>query len=121
VVAAAALLSFTGQWRTLWPAFGASNQLVAALALLVVSMWLIQRGRGSLPTLIPALLMLVTTIGALVVQIHSSLVTDAPLRPNWVLAFINATLIGLAIFVFVEAMTMLRNHRARASATAAAD
>jgi len=36
IVATAGALALSGQWRALWPAFGASNQLVAALALLVV-------------------------------------------------------------------------------------
>jgi carbon starvation protein len=117
VVAAAAALAFSGQWRTLWPAFGASNQLVAALALLVVSMWLLQRGRGALPTLVPALLMLATTIGALILQTHASLLRTDPttgvVHPNWVLALINVALIALAIFVFVEAATILRRRRDR--------
>ena len=34
--AVAGALALTDSWRTMWPAFGASNQLVAALALLVV-------------------------------------------------------------------------------------
>jgi carbon starvation protein len=112
VVGVAALLTLTGQWRTLWPAFGASNQLVAALALLVVSMWLMQRGRGSLPTLIPALLMLVTTIGAFVFQIHGSLTRVDPASgaadPNWIIAGVDAFLVLLALYVFGEAWSILR-------------
>jgi len=112
VVGGAAVLTFTGQWRTLWPAFGASNQLVAALALLVVSMWLMQRGRGSLPTLIPALLMLVTTIGAFVFQIQVSVTRVNPetgaANPNWIIAAVDAFLVLLALYVFGEAWGVLR-------------
>ncbi len=117
VVVAAAALTFTGQWRMLWPAFGASNQLVAALALLVVSCWLIQRGRRALPTLIPALLMLVTTIAAFLYQIKEALGrvnADTGARsPNWLLAGIDIVLVLLAIYVFVEAWGILRGGRTR--------
>ncbi len=33
-------------WKALWPVFGATNQLIAALALFVVMLWLIKTGRG---------------------------------------------------------------------------
>jgi carbon starvation protein len=122
VVVAGAALALTGQWRTLWPAFGASNQLVAALALLVVSMWLLQRGRGALPTLIPALLMLVTTIGALVFQIFGSLTRMNPATgawsPNWLIATVDTGLVILALFVFGEAWSVLRSRRKRVEVAA---
>lgn len=121
VVVAGAALALSGQWRTLWPAFGASNQLVAALALLVVSMWLLQRGRGALPTLIPAVLMLVTTIGAFLFQIHGALTRLDPASgtwsPNWFIATVDTGLVILALFVFGEAWAILRRrpHRGNAS------
>ncbi|UCF68916.1 MAG: carbon starvation protein A [Acidobacteriota bacterium] len=110
VVLAAAALALPGGWRTLWPAFGASNQLVAALALLVVASWLLQRGRPSLPILIPSLLMLVTTLGALAWQVYGSIV--AP-EPNWIIAGIDVLLVLLALFVLAEAWDALRRRQAR--------
>jgi carbon starvation protein len=108
IVAAAGGLAFTGQWRALWPAFGASNQLVAALALLVVSCWLVQRGSSSVVTLVPALFMLVTTIGALVWQIQGALAGVGRKGPDWFLAGLCAVLIALAVAVSLEAWTSLR-------------
>ena len=55
-------------WQTIWPAFGASNQLVAALALLVITCWLLGKKRPTLYSLIPAGFMLVTSITALALQ-----------------------------------------------------
>ncbi len=55
-------------WQKIWPAFGASNQLVAAMALLVISAWLLSKKRPTLYALIPALFMLVTSLAALVIQ-----------------------------------------------------
>jgi carbon starvation protein len=106
VVVAAGALALSGHWRALWPAFGASNQLVAALALLVVSLWLLGRGRRYLPTLIPAVIMLVTTVAALVWQVRGALTARAAktgaAQPNLLLAGICAALIVLALLVLWE-------------------
>jgi len=109
VVAAAGALALTGHWRLLWPVFGASNQLLAALALLVVGCWLLQRGRAWLPILVPSVLMLVTTLGALVWQLWDAV--RAP-SPNWLVAAIDGVLIALALLVLGEARGLLRDRRA---------
>jgi carbon starvation protein len=105
VVALAAALALSGQWRVLWPAFGASNQLVGALALLVVSAWLLQNGRPRLPTLVPAILMLVTTLAALGWQVWGAL-TQA--KPDLFLAGLGIVLVVLALAVLREAVPALR-------------
>jgi len=46
VVVAAGVLAITGQWHLLWPAFGATNQLIAGIALLVATCWLLNRGKS---------------------------------------------------------------------------
>ncbi len=108
IVVAAGALALSGQWRVLWPAFGASNQLVAALALLVVSCWLVDKGSSRRFTLVPALLMLVTTIGALVWQIRSALSGVGRDGPDWFLAGLCGVLIVLALAVSFEARGALR-------------
>lgn len=52
-------------WQAIWPAFGASNQLLAALALLVVYSWLRHAGRRTVFVLAPMLFMCATTLTAL--------------------------------------------------------
>lgn len=49
----------------LWPLFGSMNQLLAGLALIVVSYWLKQQGRNYIVTLLPSLIILVFTSWAL--------------------------------------------------------
>jgi carbon starvation protein len=107
IVLAAGALALTGRWRVLWPAFGASNQLVAALALLVVSCWLVQRGRAWRVTLVPALFMLVTTIGALAWQLYAALTRGGGAGPDYFLAFLCAILIVLALLVTAEARSAM--------------
>jgi carbon starvation protein len=59
------LLVSTGWWQYLWILFGGSNQLMASLALLVISVWLVTNRRGATFTLIPMFFMFITTIAAL--------------------------------------------------------
>jgi carbon starvation protein len=68
IVILSSALAFSGQWQKIWPAFGASNQLVAALALFVLSCWLLLKKRSVKYTLWPAAFMLLTTVAALVLQ-----------------------------------------------------
>jgi carbon starvation protein len=116
IVLAAGGLALSGHWRVLWPAFGASNQLVAALALLVVSCWLVDRGPLRRVTLLPALAMLVTTIGALVWQIRGALSGVGREGPDWFLAALCAVLIVLALAVAFEARGALARTTKRAAA-----
>lgn len=59
--------------RQMWPVFGAGNQLIGALALTTVSVWLVQRGRQYKFALIPAAFMIVTTLAALGILIRNNL------------------------------------------------
>lgn len=68
IVILSAALAFSGKWNKIWPAFGASNQLVAALALFVLSCWLLSRKKNAKAALIPAFFMLGTAITALALQ-----------------------------------------------------
>ncbi len=112
VVVLAAALALTGQWTKIWPAFGTSNQLIAALALLVGSCWLMRRGRPVVYTLVPAVIMVVTTIAAFVYQLYHALVrVDAATgasSPDWFVAATVSVLIVLALVVFREGITILR-------------
>jgi carbon starvation protein len=108
IVLAAGGLALSGQWRVLWPAFGASNQLVAALALLVVSCWLVDKGSSRRVTLVPALLMLGTTIAALGWQMRGALSGVGRDGPDWFLAGLCGVLIVLALAVSFEARGALR-------------
>lgn len=56
-------------WKVIWPVFGATNQLLAGLALLVVTVWLKRSGRRPWYTALPMGFMVVMTIWALVLLI----------------------------------------------------
>jgi carbon starvation protein len=66
-----ALLVITSRddsYRTFWTLFGTSNQLLAALTLLAVSVWLHRSGRRYWFTLLPMLFVMTITLWALILQ-----------------------------------------------------
>jgi carbon starvation protein len=58
-------------WKTVWPAFGASNQLLAALTLMSVSVWLKREGRSWWVTGLPGVFMTVVSMASLVDMVRS--------------------------------------------------
>ncbi len=56
-----------------WKVFGAGNQLIAALTLTVVTVWLLQRGKTIWFTILPALFMIITTYATLWISLKSYL------------------------------------------------
>ena len=108
VMVAAYLIGASGGWQKIWPVFGATNQLIAAMALFVVATWLMAVKRPTHYVLYPAVFMMVTTIAALAWQTYHFF--TAP-DPNIFLGSTTMVLIGLAIFVAYEAMESLRGRR----------
>lgn len=76
-VGAAATLAFSGSAGQIWPVFGASNQLLAALTLLVVTLWLVVRRANFWVALVPMLFMMMITIWALVNLLRVNLNGDS--------------------------------------------
>src|SRR6266852_2873607 len=70
-MAATFLLVITGTWVYIWQLFGASNQLMAALSLLVVTVWLAASRRNPTYALIPTLFMYITTMAATLVTAYN--------------------------------------------------
>ena len=106
-VATAAALAFatgangTGA-MTLWPLFGTANQLLAALALLVVTMYLKRTGGAKfLVTALPCLIMLTITGFAMVLN-EKRFIT----QHNWLLAGIGAGILVLAVWMTVETVIL---------------
>lgn len=98
---------------TLWPMFGAVNQLLATLALLVITNYLIKRGGRYLITGIPFVFMLVITIWAVIINecnfIFNALypVKAADVAKNWLLASINGMVLLLAVWIVIEGLITL--------------
>ncbi len=62
----------------IWTVFGAANQLMASLALLLVTLWLMSKGKSYQWTLWPFLFMFVTTIAALLWKAYEAFFINLP-------------------------------------------
>jgi len=95
------LFAVSGTIRQMWPIFGAGNQLIGALALTTVSVWLVQRARQHLFALIPAIFMIATTLAALTLLVRQHLVSGG----NLALGAAALVLLGLSVGVVVIGAT----------------
>jgi len=59
------ILVLTGWWQYLWILFGGANQLMASLALMLVTVWLMSEGKSYAWTFYPMIFMFITTVAAL--------------------------------------------------------
>jgi carbon starvation protein len=102
VLTAAGLAFATGADGTgamkLWPLFGSANQLLAALALLVVTLYLKRKGGMKfLVTAVPCLIMLVITSWAMIKN-----ETGYIRQENWLLVIIGGGIFLLALWMTIE-------------------
>jgi len=96
-----------GSWTAIWPVFGASNQLIAAMVLLLASVYLFQKRRPSIYTFIPAVFMTVTTIAALAYEMFHFFKSN-----NYLLFTIAVILLVLAADMLVEAYKVIKQKKA---------
>ncbi|HEX7051619.1 MAG TPA: carbon starvation CstA family protein [Longimicrobiales bacterium] len=90
-------------WKAIWPVFGATNQLLAGLALLVATVWLKRTGRVYLFAAIPMVFMVAMTMTALWMLISTH-------GPSLV-GGIAAVLFLLGVLLVFEAVRALRAER----------
>jgi carbon starvation protein len=98
------LLVLTGTWVYLWQMFGAANQLMAALSLLIVTVWLREQKKNPSFALWPMLFMYVTTLAATYVTARNLFVTIVPkggiaASGAWAMIIIAVLLFGAALII----------------------
>lgn len=90
----------SGMWAQFWTLFGAANQLLAALTLLVISAWLHQNGKRLAFTFIPMVFVLITTLVALVQITRGNLAKTT----GWDISLINSV---MSIFLIVLSLYLV--------------
>jgi carbon starvation protein len=119
-----AALVLTGTWVYLWQMFGASNQLMAALSMLVVAVWLKSEKRNSSFALLPMIFMYVTTLAATAVTARNLYVTIAtnpkmsalPVAGAWAMIAVSVLLFIAAILIGWDGYKAYMRHGATPSA-----
>lgn len=101
-------LAKPGSYVEFWTLFGASNQLLAALTLLSISVWLYKARRRIAFTLIPMLFVLVITLWALGSIVYGNIQATTGFDIKLINALMSAALICLAIFLVVTGLLQLR-------------
>ena len=87
----------------IWPLFGTTNQLMAGLTLLVVSVMLLKSGRSVWYTLLPMAFLLIVSIIALLLQLKSFY-----LDGKWLLVVLDIIILACSIFVSLECVAVLK-------------
>jgi carbon starvation protein len=100
-------LVLSGTWIYLWQLFGASNQLMAALSLLIVSLWLKSIGRSPRYAFYPMLFMYVTTMAAILVtayNLYASILSNPKIAAQPINSIGAVAMIIVALLLFVASV-----------------
>ncbi|MGB9627677.1 MAG: carbon starvation protein A [Thermodesulfobacteriota bacterium] len=121
------ILVFTGWWQYLWVLFGGANQLMASLALMLITAWLMSEGKNYTWALLPMIFMLVTTIAALLYtsygllqKVFTGAVKGEALVGNTLMGLVGFFLVIAAIVLAVEGVRAFNRYKAVRAETAPA-
>ena len=88
----------------LWPLFGATNQLVAGLTLLMVTIYLWKTKRPIIYTLIPMVFLILITMTSMVLNFKV-------FSHNYLLLTLSAVTFALTVWIILEAILIYRKER----------
>ena len=94
-----------GGWSKVWPLFGASNQLLAGLALLAVAAWLKNAARNHKMFIFPMVFMILVTLTSLALTFKDKILVIASGQGDMFAAYLQA---GLAAILFILAIFLVR-------------
>ena len=102
-------------WTKFWTLFGASNQLLAGLTLLTITVWLYQARQRIAFTLVPMIFVLSITLWALSSLVIGNLritkIGSGQLDIELINAIAAGALVGLALYLAVLALVKMRRDR----------
>ena len=97
------ILCISGTEKTLWPLFGATNQILAGLSLIVVTLWLYKTGRPYIYTMLPMFFILgiagVSMAGNIVGYFQGG---------KYVLTGVGALVLGIEVMVCILAVAKVK-------------
>ena len=98
----------------IWPLFGSTNQILAGLTLLVLTVMLIKMGRPARYTMVPMIFVLFTSSWAALIKLREFYAAG-----NWLLVTIDLIVVVTTFMVILEAASVIskEGRKARASST----
>jgi len=118
VIVPAFLLAVTNTYSNIWRMFGASNQLIAAIALITISAYLAGKRKPTVFTFIPAVLMSITTIAALLWGAFNPKTGYLVGEFSITLGIISILLIAMAAVIAYDGMRALIAYRKKSKTMA---
>jgi carbon starvation protein len=113
------VLVLTGWWQYLWVLFGGANQLMASLALMLMTAWLMSEGKPAAWTFWPMIFMFITTIAALLftsysllLKVLSGAVKGQDLIGNTLMGLVGLFLVVAALILGWEGFKAFNRYRA---------
>jgi carbon starvation protein len=103
------VLVLSGTWIYLWQLFGASNQLMASLSLLIVSIWLKSTGKNPRYAFWPMVFMYITTMAAILVtsyNLYASILSNPKIAAQPINSVGAGLMIVVAALLFVAALVI---------------
>ena len=90
----------------IWPLFGSTNQILAGLTLLVLTVMLIKLGRPARYTMIPMIFVLITSSWAALIKLK-----EFYLAGNWLLVMIDVVVVVTTFMVILEAVSVISKYK----------
>ncbi len=90
----------------IWPLFGSTNQILAGLTLLVLTVMLIKMGRPVRYTMLPMIFVMITSSWAAVLKL-----IDWYRAENWLLVSIDVIVLITSVLVILEAASVISRFR----------
>lgn len=106
--------TFGGTWLYIWVLFGGSNQLMAGLALMIITLWLLETKKGWMISGIPGVFMIITTIAALGYASYQSLTKTPVAAGNIVAGIIGVILIVAALIMCYDIFRAFQKRKSNA-------
>ena len=91
---------------TIWPLFGSTNQILAGMTLLVISVMLIKLGRPAKYTMLPMIFVLFTSCWAAIIKLM-----EFWAEGNWLLVTIDIVVLVTSLLVILEAISVISAYR----------
>jgi len=90
----------------LWPLFGTSNQLLAGISFLLITIWLKKQGRPIIYTAIPMVFLICMTLWAMVQQVVFDWSGLGASERNLLLFGFGAAILGFTLWILIEAIAL---------------
>ncbi len=98
-------LAWSGEWKLIWPAFGAANQMLASIALFTVSAWVMRvQKKPSWPIFSAALFLWITVTAAMIwylIVVSPVAISKNPVQ-GWILTLIMVIMILLNFMLMFD-------------------